>query len=86
MPQVAPQRMSMIGLSLFTQLSSLTRSLSHAPAPADSAPSSPPRPTDPLDGGMDQLWGIALRALNTDVSLTAIHYLNSYYIDCELDD
>ena len=31
---------------------------------------------------MDQLWKIALCAQNTDVSLTAIQYLNSYYIKC----
>ena len=30
---------------------------------------------------MDQLWNIALRALNTDVSITAIQFLNSYYIN-----
>lgn len=29
---------------------------------------------------MDQLWEIALRALNSDVSMTAIQYVNSYYI------
>ena len=34
--------------------------------------------------GMNQLWGIALRAQNTDVSLTAIQYLNNYYINCKL--
>ncbi len=32
---------------------------------------------------MKQLWGIALRAQNTDVSLSAIHYLNNYYINCK---
>ena len=30
---------------------------------------------------MDQLWNIALRALNNDVSITAIQFLNSYYIN-----
>ena len=30
--------------------------------------------------GMNQLWEIALRASNTDVSVSAIQYLNSYYI------
>ena len=34
--------------------------------------------------GMSQVWGIALRAQNTDVSLTAIQYLNNYYINCKL--
>ena len=35
---------------------------------------------------MDQLWGIALRANNTDVSLNAIQYLNNYYINCKSDE
>lgn len=30
---------------------------------------------------MDQLWSIALRANNTDVSMTAIQILNNYYIN-----
>jgi len=30
--------------------------------------------------GMAQLWEIALRALNSDVSVAAIQYVNSYYI------
>jgi len=34
------------------------------------------------DYGIDQLWGIALRAQNTDVSLTAINHLNNHYISC----
>jgi len=33
--------------------------------------------------GIDQLWGIALRAQNTDVSLNAIQCLNNHYINCE---
>ena len=33
--------------------------------------------------GIDQLWGIALRAQNTDVSLTAIQCLNNHYINCK---
>jgi hypothetical protein len=32
---------------------------------------------------MEQLWDIALKAQNTDVSLNAIHYLNNHYINCE---
>ena len=31
--------------------------------------------------GIDQLWSFALRANNTDVSITAIQILNSYYIN-----
>lgn len=30
---------------------------------------------------MDQLWNVALKATNTDVSITAIQILNSYYIN-----
>ena len=74
MPQVAPERMSITGLNLFTQLCSLAR--------MHNATSTQPLPDD-LICGMKQLWGIALRAHNTDVSLTAIHYLNNYYIDCK---
>lgn len=33
---------------------------------------------------MEQLWDIALKAQNTDVSLNAIHYLNNHYINGEL--
>jgi len=33
--------------------------------------------------GIDQLWGIALRAQNTDVSLNAIQCLNNHYINCK---
>lgn len=31
--------------------------------------------------GMDQLWGIALRAQSADISRAAIQYINSYYIN-----
>lgn len=34
--------------------------------------------------GMDQFWGIALRAQSGDVSRAAIQYINSYYINGEL--
>lgn len=33
--------------------------------------------------GIDHLWAIALRAQNTDVSLTAINCVNHHYIYCE---
>lgn len=33
--------------------------------------------------GMDQFWGIALRAHSGDVSRAAIQYINSYYINGE---
>ena len=74
MPQVEPERMSMVGLNLFTNLCSLAR--------IANAARQNPLPDEQICG-MNQLWGIALRAQNTDVSLTAIHYLNNYYINCE---
>lgn len=33
---------------------------------------------------MGHLWKIALRAANTDVSLAAIQYINSYYMGQQL--
>lgn len=33
---------------------------------------------------MSHLWKIALRASNTDVSLAAIQYINSYYMGQQL--
>ena len=72
MPQLKPESMSMIGLNLFQQLSHLARI---ANASLDT-----PLSEDQVCG-MDQLWQIALRALNTDVSITAIQFLNNYYIN-----
>ena len=74
MPMLKPEDMSMIGLSLFTQLCGLAR--------VANASLEKPLPDDQICG-MDQLWGIALRAQNTDVSLNAIHYLNNHYISCK---
>lgn len=72
MPQLKPESMSMIGLNLFQQLSHLTRI---ANASLDKSL------TEDQVCGMDQLWNIALKATNTDVSITAIQILNSYYIN-----
>ncbi|KAK3093520.1 hypothetical protein FSP39_016701 [Pinctada imbricata] len=72
MPQLKPECMSMIGLNLFQQLSQLTRI-------ADTS-SEQPLSEDKMCG-IDQLWSVALRANNTDVSITAIQILNSYYIN-----
>uniref|UniRef100_T1IPZ0 ubiquitinyl hydrolase 1 n=1 Tax=Strigamia maritima TaxID=126957 RepID=T1IPZ0_STRMM len=71
MPLLLPETTSMTALNLYQQLSSLT----HLAASASDE-------TSVSDlSGMDQLWGIALRAENTDVSMAAIQYLNSYYIN-----
>ncbi|XP_033629048.1 ubiquitin carboxyl-terminal hydrolase 34-like isoform X1 [Asterias rubens] len=71
MPQLEPESISMTGLNLFTQLCSLARLASSSSY--DSPPVEMP--------GIDHLWKIALRAKNTDVSLSAIKYINSYYIN-----
>ncbi|XP_052272263.1 ubiquitin carboxyl-terminal hydrolase 34-like isoform X3 [Dreissena polymorpha] len=71
MPRLSAQSMSMTGLNLFQQLSQLSR--------LANASSDISLPEDKISG-MDQLWEIALRALNCDVSMTAIQYLNAYYI------
>ncbi|KAL3873492.1 hypothetical protein ACJMK2_036602 [Sinanodonta woodiana] len=72
MPQLNPESMCMTGLNLFQQLSHLSR--------IANASSDNPLNEDKVSG-MDQLWSIALRALDTDVSITAIQYLNNYYIN-----
>ncbi|KFM73094.1 Ubiquitin carboxyl-terminal hydrolase 34, partial [Stegodyphus mimosarum] len=62
----------MMALNLLQQLSSI----------AHLATASYDTPSSAADvSGMRQLWGIALRALNTDVSMAAIQYLNNYYIN-----
>nr|XP_042908715.1 ubiquitin carboxyl-terminal hydrolase 34 [Parasteatoda tepidariorum] len=72
MPQLPPESTSMMALNLLQQLSSL----------AHLATASYDTPSSAADvNGMQQLWGIALRALNTDVSMAAIQYLNNYYIN-----
>nr|XP_054759305.1 ubiquitin carboxyl-terminal hydrolase 34-like [Lytechinus pictus] len=71
MPQLEPDSISMTGLNLFQQLCSLARL-------ASSASYNSPSVEMP---GIDHLWKIALRAKNTDVSLSAIQYINSYYIN-----
>ncbi len=74
MPSLHPEDMSMIGLNLFTQLCNLAKV---ANASLDN-----PIAEDEISG-MVQLWGIALRAQNTEVSFNAIQYLNNYYINCK---
>ncbi|XP_068081544.1 ubiquitin carboxyl-terminal hydrolase puf [Anabrus simplex] len=76
LPSLEPESMSMTGLALFQQLCNLARL---ATAHLDS----PLKDVDAV--GMDHLWKIALKANNTDVSMAAIQYLNSYYVGRQLD-
>lgn len=76
LPELRPEDISMVGLGLIQQLCSLARVAAHY----DSIP-----PDLSLDiVGMGHLWKIALRAANTDVSLAAIQYINSYYMGHQL--
>ncbi|KAF0306991.1 Ubiquitin carboxyl-terminal hydrolase 34 [Amphibalanus amphitrite] len=67
LPSLDPAEIGMTALNLYQQLYQLLR-LAGAPL------------ADTEAVGMDQLWKIALRANNTDVSLAAIQYLNSCYV------
>ncbi|XP_070576482.1 ubiquitin carboxyl-terminal hydrolase 34-like isoform X2 [Ptychodera flava] len=70
MPKLNPETISMTGLNLFHQLCSLAR-IANSSYDGTSTDMS----------GMDQLWSIALRAQDTDVSMSAIQYINSFYIE-----
>ncbi|XP_064621669.1 ubiquitin carboxyl-terminal hydrolase 34-like isoform X2 [Lineus longissimus] len=72
MPRLEPENMSVIGLNLFQQLCHLAR--------VANASFDEPMSEDVISG-MDQLWQIALRAHNSEVSMSAIQYLNAYYIN-----
>ncbi|KAK4884213.1 hypothetical protein RN001_000484 [Aquatica leii] len=71
LPSLSPESFSMTCLSLFQQLCNLARI---ATANMES------NGQDGYVVGMDHMWKIALRAHNTDVSMAAIQYLNSYYM------
>lgn len=74
LPELRPEGISMVALGLFQQLCSLAR-LAAVHYETDSS----------LDiVGMSHLWKIALRAINTDVSLASIQYINSYYMGQQL--
>ncbi|XP_059621857.1 ubiquitin carboxyl-terminal hydrolase puf [Phlebotomus argentipes] len=75
LPELRPEGISMVALGLFQQLCSLARLAAHYDTGSDMS----------LDiVGMSHLWKIALRANNTDVSLAAIQYINSYYMGQQL--
>ncbi|XP_058880439.1 ubiquitin carboxyl-terminal hydrolase 34 isoform X4 [Acipenser ruthenus] len=71
MPQLKPEIISMTGLNLFQHLCNLARLATSAYDSGSNCELC----------GMDQLWGIALRAQSADVSRAAIQYINSYYIN-----
>ena len=68
LPQLCPETVTMTGLNLLSQLTTLVQM-------ADGGSMSH---TDVST--MAQVWSIALRATNTDVSMKAIHLLNSAYL------
>ncbi|XP_033873774.3 ubiquitin carboxyl-terminal hydrolase 34 isoform X3 [Acipenser ruthenus] len=74
MPQLKPEIISMTGLNLFQHLCNLARLATSAYDSGSNCELC----------GMDQLWGIALRAQSADVSRAAIQYINSYYINVGL--
>lgn len=75
LPELQPEGITMVGLGLFQQLCSLARLAAHYEQTND--------PSYDIVG-MSHLWKIALRATNTDVSLAAIQYINSYYMGQQL--
>ncbi|XP_044746055.1 ubiquitin carboxyl-terminal hydrolase 34 isoform X3 [Coccinella septempunctata] len=71
LPSLPLEKYSMICLSLFQHLCSLNNFL--MVKDRDSSKNG-------HNVGMDHMWKIALRATNTDVSMAAMQYINSYYI------
>ncbi|XP_055619621.1 ubiquitin carboxyl-terminal hydrolase puf [Toxorhynchites rutilus septentrionalis] len=74
--ELKSEGISMVALGLFQQLFTLGREeiICHS--------NEGQNPNDSV--GMENLWKIALRANNTDVSLTAIQYINTYYMEKQL--
>ncbi|XP_040156645.1 ubiquitin carboxyl-terminal hydrolase puf isoform X1 [Anopheles arabiensis] len=77
--ELKPEGISMVALGLFQQLFTLGREEIFG-QPVDGGERD--RETDTV--GMEHLWKIALRATNTDVSLSAIQYINTYYMEKQL--
>ncbi|CAH0550563.1 unnamed protein product [Brassicogethes aeneus] len=78
LPSLPPEKFSMICLSLFQQLCSLNHLLT--------ATIEEEGENRENNVGMDHMWKIALKANNTDVSITAIQYINSYYMGQNLQN
>ncbi|KFB41316.1 hypothetical protein ZHAS_00008912 [Anopheles sinensis] len=77
LPELKPEGISTVALGLFQQLFTLGRGEMFY------------HPVEGVNHQMDtvaieQLWKIALRATNTDVSLSAIQYINTYYMEQQL--
>ncbi|XP_035892637.1 ubiquitin carboxyl-terminal hydrolase puf isoform X2 [Anopheles stephensi] len=77
--ELKPEGISMVALGLFQQLFTLGREELFG-QPNDGAE----RDREMDNVGMEHLWKIALRATNTDVSLSAIQYINTYYMEKQL--
>ncbi|CAH1163705.1 unnamed protein product [Phaedon cochleariae] len=72
LPSLPPERFSMICLGLFQQLCSLNNFLAGGEGGGSNG--------ENQNVGMDHMWKIALKACNTEVSMAAIQYINSYYM------
>ncbi|CAH1127870.1 unnamed protein product [Ceutorhynchus assimilis] len=71
LPSLAPEKFSTICLTLFQHLCGLHHLMTAHLEGEDK---------ESKNVGMDHMWKIALRANNTDVSMSAISYINSYYM------
>lgn len=78
LPSLSPENFSMICLSFFQQLCSLNHLLTLSTEGVNAK--------ERYSVGMDHMWKIALRAHNTDVSMAAIQYINSYYMGQNLQN
>uniref|UniRef100_A0A182R156 ubiquitinyl hydrolase 1 n=1 Tax=Anopheles farauti TaxID=69004 RepID=A0A182R156_9DIPT len=80
--ELKPEGISMVALGLFQQLFTLGREELFGQSMEGGEQQQRDRETDTV--GMEHLWKIALRATNTDVSLSAIQYINTYYMEKQL--
>ena len=71
-PELKPENISMVALTLFQQLFILTLSDERRNNERSEV------------SGMDILWKIALRANDTEVSMAAINYINTFYMEHQL--
>ena len=75
LPALSPETMTMTGLNLLSQLTTLVQMADGYSEAAD-----PEAAPGPAASSMTQVWSIALRAASTDVSMKAIQLLNSAYL------
>ncbi|KAG1678108.1 Ubiquitin carboxyl-terminal hydrolase 34 [Nymphon striatum] len=76
MPLLEPENFSMTAISLFQHLSEYGRII-------ELNSDNDKKFSDSDARAINQLWGIVLKAKNTDVSMTAMHFLNNYYISVD---